>query len=114
MAVKGGGKGRNPAQGRSQVRRAARTRPEQRNPGPVNSKADIAEHTTAKPGQQATGATKAGRNTPVPPKGRSQSSVPSTSGRGVQDRSSAATGSSIFDKADGRNRKLGRRNRPTA
>jgi len=117
MAGKGSGaksSGRNPAQGRSQVTRAPRARTEQRDPGAVGSKADLNEHTTARPGQQATGPTRVGANTPVPAKGPRQSSVPMVPGRGVQDQSSAATGSSIFEKADARNRMLGRRNRPTA
>jgi len=107
MAGKGSGAkgtGRNPAQARSQVTRAARTGAEQRDPGPVGSQAAQSRQTAAKPGQQATRATRPDGSTRTPP----------DLGRGVQDRSSAATGSSIFEKADARNRMLGRRNRPTA
>ncbi len=98
------GNGRNAAQQRSTVSRTRRAKPEQRDPGPVSRQASQSAQTQAKPGQMAAGASKAAGSTRTPPQ----------AGRGVRDRSSAATGTSIFDKADARNAKLGRRNRPTA
>jgi hypothetical protein len=108
--------GRNRAQARFTVTRARRTRPEQHDaPRGKNLKADVNEHTAARAGQQAPASpTTPGPNTPYPQRGRSQSSAPTVAGRGVRDQSSAATGSSLFEKVDQQNRKLGRRNRRTA
>jgi hypothetical protein len=80
------------------------------------AKADVNEHTRAKPGQQApSGPTRPGPNTPYPAKGRTQSSAPMRDSRaGVRDLASGGTGQSLFQRADARNRKLGQRNRPTA
>lgn len=83
----------------SRVTRAKAAGPVRRDPGPVNAKADVREHTTAKPGQQAPAKpTTPGRNTPVPPKGRGQSSVPMKTGRGTRDR--AQEDMQIFKQAD--------------
>jgi hypothetical protein len=96
----------------SRVSRVPKPKGESRDPGGKNSKADLSEHTRAKPGQPGgPGPTKPGGNTPFPAKGPGQSSVPMRSGRGVRDLSLAATGMSLFDRVDAGNRKLGRRNR---
>lgn len=68
--------------------------------GPVNSKADVAEHVAPARGA---GPTRVGSNTPV----SSARTVPAA----ITDRSQAATGTSIFEKADAGNRRLGQRNR---
>jgi hypothetical protein len=103
--------GRNPSQGRSRVPRAPKPATEKRNPGAVNSQAAVSRQAKAKPGQQAPATPTTGSGAPIPAAGPSQSSVRSVSGRGVRDQSSAATGTSIFGKADAGNRRLGRRNR---
>lgn len=90
------------------VTRAPAPRTEGRDPGPA--RASLNADTRTSPGAVAFGATGA---TGVPAK-NGPAAVPMRPGRGVRDRSSAATGSSLFQKADARNRMLGRRNRPTA
>lgn len=92
------------AKGKPRVSRAGRPAPEGSNPG--LSRASLSAQAKVKPGQMSAGKTAAAA---VPAKDGSQ--VAMRPGRGVRDRSSAATGSSIFEKADAGNRRLGNRKR---
>lgn len=76
-----------------------KTGPARTDSGPVNSKPDVTEHVN-----QGAGPTRIGSNTPV--------SSAHTVAAAITDRSVAATGTTIFDKADAGNRRLGQRNQP--
>ena len=97
-------------QNSSRVTRTGEAAPEGTDPGLKPGRAQVAAQTKAKPGQQAEGVSKAGPAAASAGRG-TESTVRPRPGRGVQDKSSAATGSSIFDRADAGNRKLGKRNR---
>ena len=93
---------------KSRVPRARAPKAEGRDPGPVPAKADLAEKTRAKPGQQAPASpTAPGRNVPVKPQGPGRSSVVERPGRGVRDQAANGTGSNIFARADASQRRTG-------
>lgn len=107
MAGKPTPKPRKPAA--SRVTRAKPAPTVAKDPGPKGTKAILNSHATPKPGMSG-GKTRA-TGAPFPAKSSGTTTVPMRPGRGVRDQAAAATGQSVFDRADAGNRRLGRRNR---